>query len=128
MRDTTGATPRSAQSWPCRRRRSDRSSIRAASGFCPWDPPLPMTKHLDRSITSNASDNPSIGDLIPIAVTRRQFLRAGIAGAIGALPGAALLGGCATAAAATGPTLGFAGVAPSTEDRVVVPPGYRAQV
>jgi secreted PhoX family phosphatase len=85
-----------------------------------------MTKHLDRSINSNVSDNPSIGDLIQVAVTRRSFLQAGIVGAIGALPGAALLGGCAAATAE--PPLGFAAVAPSTEDRVVVPPGYRVQV
>jgi secreted PhoX family phosphatase len=85
-----------------------------------------MTKHLDRSINSNVSDNPSIGDLIQVAVTRRSFLQAGIVGAIGALPGAALLGGCAAPTAE--PPLGFAAVAPSTEDRVVVPPGYRVQV
>jgi secreted PhoX family phosphatase len=87
-----------------------------------------MTKHFDRSLASNASDNPSICDLISVAVTRRQFMRVGVAGAVAALPGATLFGGCATAAVTAGPTLGFAGVAPSTGDRVVVPPGYRAQV
>ncbi|HSD52718.1 MAG TPA: PhoX family phosphatase [Burkholderiales bacterium] len=88
-----------------------------------------MTKHLDRSLASNASDNPSIDDLIAVAVTRRQFLRAGVAGAIAGLPAAGLLGGCAADAPAAQPApLGFAAVPPSTADRVVVPPGYRTQV
>jgi secreted PhoX family phosphatase len=87
-----------------------------------------MTKHLDRELTSNTSDNPSIDELIALAVTRRQFLRAGVAGAVAALPGTALLGACATDAPAEGPMLGFVAVAPSTADKVVVPPGYRAQV
>jgi secreted PhoX family phosphatase len=85
-----------------------------------------MAKHLDREITSNTSDNPSIDDLIAHAVTRRRFLRAGVAGAVAALPGVTLLGGCAVTV--PGPTLEFKGVAPSTADRIVVPPGYRAQV
>jgi secreted PhoX family phosphatase len=85
-------------------------------------------KDLDRDLVSNASDNASLHDLIALAVDRRQFLRAGIAGAIAALPGAGLLAGCASEALMTAPTLGFAAIPPSTADRVVVPPGYRAQV
>jgi len=84
-------------------------------------------KALDRTLVSNHTANPSLDELVASALARRRFLRAGIAGAIGALPGASLLGGCATGVAPA-PLLGFAPVAPSTADRVVVPPGYRAQV
>ena len=87
-----------------------------------------MPKHLERDLVSNTSDNSTIHDLIARAATRRQFLRAGIAGAVVALPGASLLAGCASATLGSGPTLGFAAIPPSTADRVVVPPGYRAQV
>ena len=87
-----------------------------------------MLKHLDRDLVSNTSENATIDDLIALAVTRRQFLRAGIAGAVVALPGASLLAGCASEMFGPGATLGFAGIPPSTADQVVVPPGYRAQV
>jgi hypothetical protein len=85
-------------------------------------------KQLDRTLVSNTSDNPTIHDLVRTALTRRQFLRAGVAGAVAALPGAGLLGGCAAGAPDSAPALGFAPVSPSTADRVVVPAGYRAQV
>ena len=85
-------------------------------------------KDLERELVSNATDNASLHDLIEVAVDRRQFLRAGIASAVAALPGAGLLAGCASESLVTGPTLGFAAIPPSTADRVVVPPGYRAQV
>jgi hypothetical protein len=84
-------------------------------------------KALDRDLVSNTSANPTLQELVASALARRRFLRAGIAGAIGALPGLNLLAGCASGAAPE-PLLGFASVAPSTADRVVVPPGYRAQV
>jgi secreted PhoX family phosphatase len=84
-------------------------------------------KQLDRALVSNRSANPTIHELVASALARRRFLRAGIAGAIGALPGVSLVGGCATGVAPE-PLLGFAAVAPSTADRVVVPPGYRVQV
>jgi hypothetical protein len=87
-----------------------------------------MTKQFDRNLVSNTSDNPTIDDLIRTALTRRQFLRAGVAGAVAALPGAGLLGGCATGAPKSEPGPGFASVPPSVADRVVVPAGYRAQV
>jgi secreted PhoX family phosphatase len=87
-----------------------------------------MPKHLERDLVSNTSDNSTIHDLIACAATRRQFLRAGIAGAVVALPGASLLAGCASETLGSAPTLGFAAIPPSTADRVVVPPGYRAQV
>jgi hypothetical protein len=87
-----------------------------------------MLKLLDREHVSNTSDNATMDELIALAVTRRRFLRAGIAGAVVALPGASLLAGCASETLGSGPTLGFAGIPPSTADRVVVPPGYRAQV
>jgi uncharacterized protein len=87
-----------------------------------------ILKDLERDLVSNASDNASLHDLIEVAVDRRQFLRAGIAGAVAVLPGAGLLAGCASESLVTGPTIGFAAIPPSTADRVVVPPGYRAQV
>ena len=83
-------------------------------------------KDFDRDVVSNASDNPSIHDLIA-RTGRRRFLRAGFVGAVAALPGASLLGGCAVGVGSARP-LGFASVAPSTADRVVGPPGYRVQV
>ncbi len=87
-----------------------------------------MPQHLERDLVSNTSDNATIHELIALAVTRRQFLRASVAGAIAALPSASLLSACATDTPASGPTPGFTAIPPSTADRVVVPPGYRAQV
>ena len=54
--------------------------------------------------------------------TRRNVLKAGLAGMIAALPA------CATRSAGSGPLLGFTAIPPSSADRLVVPPGYRAQV
>jgi len=85
-----------------------------------------MTKHLDDALASNRSDNPTFDDVLRASVTRRRFL--GIAGAVVSLPAFAALTGCVAGDIAQGPTLGFAPVPPSTEDRFIVPPGYRAQV
>ncbi|MCU0803565.1 MAG: PhoX family phosphatase [Burkholderiales bacterium] len=85
-----------------------------------------MTKHLDDMLVSNASANPTFDEILQASVTRRRFL--GIAGAVVSLPAFAVLTGCATSDMGSAPTIGFASVPPSTEDRFIVPPGYRAQV
>ena len=55
---------------------------------------------------------------------RRQVLKAGLAGMVGALP----MWGCATGGGASPKLLGFDAVPISTADNVAVPPGYVAQV
>ena len=55
---------------------------------------------------------------------RRQLLKAGVAGFAAALPG----WGCAIRATESDKLLGFGALPVSTADRIVVPPGYRAQV
>jgi secreted PhoX family phosphatase len=80
--------------------------------------------------TSNPSDNPTFDEVL--SQSRRRFL--GFAGGIVSLSAFASVTGCATSAPATGgeggaaPSLGFKSVPVSTEDRLAVPPGYRAQV
>jgi hypothetical protein len=80
--------------------------------------------------TSNSSSNPTFDEVL--SQSRRRFL--GFAGGIVSLSAFAAVTGCATSAQATGgdggaaPSLGFKSVPVSTQDRLVVPPGYRAQV
>jgi secreted PhoX family phosphatase len=59
----------------------------------------------------------------PADAGRRRVLKAGLASFAASLPFA----GCATRGGA-GPLLGFAAIPVSTEDRIAVPPGYRAEV
>jgi uncharacterized protein len=76
---------------------------------------------------SNRSSNPSIHELSDPA--RRIVLRGGFG--LAALPWMAALAGCARqsgTASMPAPKLGFAGVPPSTADRVIVPPGYGTRV
>jgi uncharacterized protein len=61
--------------------------------------------------------------LLARAVSRRQVLRAGAAGLASLLPL-----GCATTANRDASLLGFSSVATSWDDKLTVPPGYRAQV
>lgn len=72
----------------------------------------------------NASDNPSLGDLVDTA--RRGLLKGGLG-----LAALGFLGGTARLARAAGtPLIGFSGVPVQQAedfDRVVVPPGYRAR-
>ncbi|KEI45995.1 PhoX family protein [Saccharopolyspora rectivirgula] len=84
---------------------------------------------------SNTSSNTYFGDLVERVLTRRGALKAGGVLAL-TVGGAAALSGTA-AAERTRPTGGsgrpvpgtdFAPVAPNTEDRVVVPDGYRQNV
>jgi secreted PhoX family phosphatase len=86
-----------------------------------------MTKHLDDALVSNPSSTPSFDEVLRASLTRRRFL--GFAGAVVSLPAFAALTGCAAdGAPATGPLIGFGAVPPSTEDKLLVPSGYRAQV
>jgi secreted PhoX family phosphatase len=91
-----------------------------------------MGNHFDDSRVSNVSGNPAFSAILAARLSRRQVLKASIAGLFAAGTGGAL-SGCATdgtppPADATGPLLGFRGVPVSQADAVSVSPGYRAQV
>ena len=74
-----------------------------------------MSRALHTQQTWNPSANASFDEV------RRKFLKAGLGGALlAALPGCAAQG--------TRPVIGFAPIAPSTEDAVRVPDGYEATV
>ena len=81
-----------------------------------------MGKDFSTMEDSNRSSNPSIHDVL--RASRRDALRIGAIAGLGALlqplTGCASLGG--------GARLGFAAVPPDIQDRLVVPPGYVAQV
>jgi len=74
-----------------------------------------------------SSAGPQVGN--PVDHERRRLLQAGVAGLIGMFSSALGLTGCAARVAApAAPLLGFAAVPASSEDALVVPPGYRVQV
>ena len=81
-----------------------------------------MGKDFSTLEDSNPSANPTIHDVL--RASRRQVLKIGALGGLGALlqplAGCARLGG--------GSRMGFAAVPPDAADRLVVPPGYVAQV
>ncbi len=100
---------------------------------------------VDDDVVSNTSGNETFESVVAARVSRRSLLRGGAAtaGAAVALTGADVLARAVPAHAdgrgqrgdekgsrrpAGDPLLGFEGIAPSTEDRVVVPPGYLAEV
>jgi secreted PhoX family phosphatase len=100
----------------------------------------PMTTNTPRPIDifndedSNTSNNPTFDHVLQTRMSRRGMLRGGmgLAGSA-ALGGTAALTGCATtggdaALPAAVNTLGFAPVAKSLADTVVVPQGYTAQI
>ncbi|MBV8032686.1 MAG: PhoX family phosphatase [Betaproteobacteria bacterium] len=60
--------------------------------------------------------------------SRRRVLKAGLASMVSTLPAWSALGGCAAGGASAPPMLGFTAVPVSKEDKVIVPPGYRADV
>jgi uncharacterized protein len=81
--------------------------------------------------TSNPSDNDTFVDIVAARISRRGFLRGGVAAAaafsldgdrslMNALPSFTRFG--------SGPLLGFKGVAVSSADAVIVPKGYTAKV
>jgi secreted PhoX family phosphatase len=57
---------------------------------------------------------------------RRQILKLGLAGLVTTLPACATRG--SASAGPSGPLLGFSAIPVSSADKLVVPPGYRAQV
>ncbi len=88
---------------------------------------------VDDDIVSNFSGNASIHDVVASRISRRSVLGGGAATAAFAATGgiAALLNAVpATAEQArkARSLLGFEGIAPSTDDAVIVPKGYRAEV
>ncbi len=84
-------------------------------------------RHFGSASDDNNSANPSIHEVSDPA--RRIVLRLGFGAAASGLF-APWLAGCAGPAGAGGdrPALGFTGVPPSAADRLVLPPGYVAQV
>jgi secreted PhoX family phosphatase len=79
--------------------------------------------NVDDDIVSNTSSNDTLQDVVQARLSRRGAIVGGMA-AVGGMT--ALLR--SVPAAAGGPLLGFTGIAPSTLDEVVVPPGYTAKV
>jgi uncharacterized protein len=86
---------------------------------------------------SNSTNNPHIDTLVATRLSRRSILLSGAGAAATSLFGGAALSGCATkmgssvgAASSSSAlsTLGFAAVAKSVADAVVVAPGYNVQV
>ncbi|MFM9884278.1 MAG: PhoX family protein [Burkholderiales bacterium] len=65
----------------------------------------------------------SLDDLLSRNVSRRQVLRAGVAGIAGLLPI-----GCAVQGGGSDTLIGFASVPTSWDDKLTIPPGYRSQV
>ena len=81
-----------------------------------------MGKDFSTMEDSNRSSNPSIHDVL--RASRRDALRIGAIAGLGAL--LQPLSGCASLGG--GARLGFTAVPPDNADRLVVPPGYVAQV
>src|SRR5262245_39467941 len=75
---------------------------------------------------SNPSANPSFDEILAGRLSRRDVLRGGLAAAGVAFLGSMGVRGARPAAAAD--LFGFQSVPVSTADKVVVPPGYTAQV
>jgi secreted PhoX family phosphatase len=91
-----------------------------------------MGNHFDDRSVSNPAPNRAFSGILEARLSRRQVLRASIAGLFAAGAGGALTG-CATGGAPAagdtgGPLLGFQGVPVSRADAISVPPGYRVQV
>lgn len=78
---------------------------------------------VDDDIVSNNSANATLEEVAKVRVSRREAIVGGLA-AIGGI--SALLR--SVPASASGPLLGFTGIAPSSLDAVVVPVGYTAKV
>jgi secreted PhoX family phosphatase len=91
-----------------------------------------MGNHFDDRSVSNSASNRAFSEILETRLSRRQVLKASIAGLFAAGAGGALTGcatdGAAPAAEPGGPLLGFKGVPVSKADAVSVPPGYRVQV
>jgi secreted PhoX family phosphatase len=90
-----------------------------------------MAKLDDDDIGRNNSDNQTFEAIVEARLSRRGFL----GGTVGTMAAASLTGvGAllqavpASASHRRGPLLGFSGISPSSEDTVVVPEGYTAEV
>ncbi|MDP9198358.1 MAG: PhoX family phosphatase [Pseudomonadota bacterium] len=88
---------------------------------------------IDDDIVSNLSANSTLHEIVSARISRRGLIGGGVAtaalaatGGIGALLTA--LPADARIQRAGRPLLGFAGIAPTSADAVVVPPGYTAKV
>jgi len=93
--------------------------------------------HDTDDLGSNPTDNPHLADLIETRVSRRAVLGGGLAAAAVGFFGGGLLSPAIAGAGPTAPAsrrgpkvgrLGFIEVPPSTDDTVVVPEGYVAEV
>ncbi|MGH3752449.1 MAG: PhoX family protein [Pseudonocardiaceae bacterium] len=87
---------------------------------------------VDDDIVSNPTDNPRFSDILEAALSRRTIMIGGVAAAATTFLGSRSLA-VADVAPVTGgggqpPLIGFTGIATSTADTVVVPPGYTARV
>jgi hypothetical protein len=88
----------------------------------------PFFEHGDER-PSNTSDNPNFYQVMQAHMERRSFMVGGLTAITAGLFGGALTGRAALAqSAAAAPLLGFTAVPLSTEDTVVVPPGYKVQI
>ena len=87
--------------------------------------------HFDDDCVSNASSNETFDSVLAARMSRRSVLGGGVAATVAASIGgvSALLNAVPVEARSQrGPLLGFQGVTVSSEDRVVVPEGYTAEV
>ncbi len=82
-----------------------------------------MSKTQDQDLSPLSPPQNSLDDLLGRNVTRRQVLRAGVAGIAGLLPI-----GCAVQGGGNGVSIGFRSVPTSWDDKLTVPPGYRSQI
>ena len=85
---------------------------------------LDITRHGDE-VPCNSSTNPSFADVAEARMSRRAALAGGLATAI------AFIGDAKAQAPSAGvsqPMIGFTAVPVATEDRVVVPAGYKAEI
>jgi len=100
---------------------------------------MTLDRHIgdERSGGSNPSGNPSLSDIVEARISRRSVLAGGLATGAVAFLGLDRLAGGAVAAAprasshgggGQGPLLGFEAVLPSSDDALVVAPGYTVDV
>jgi uncharacterized protein len=82
----------------------------------------------DRNKNSNPSDNESFADVVATRVSRRDFLRAGVAASALVSLDNSFLSSLPLTNTDPKALLGFKSVPISTEDKVIVPEGYSARV
>jgi uncharacterized protein len=82
-----------------------------------------MSKTQNQYLATESLPQHSLDDLLARNVTRRQVLRAGVAGIAGLLPI-----GCASPGGGGDSLIGIQSVPTSWDDKLTVPPGYRSQI